>query len=250
MTNPRRCPRCSYVRRPSDSHVHEGLCPHCSIAYAKWAPREGDRERSGSSDGLVVVEDQSLRARFLDMITYVPAHIDVPAFWGRAAILVLFFFWGWSFILSGVSWEKIGGSFLHNVNLPFHEFGHLLFGFLGRFMGILGGSLFQILMPLIATFAFSWQMRDNFAAAITLWWCGQNFIDVAPYIADAPHRDIPLILGLSDSHHDWGNLLTMTGALDSAGTLANLSFGIGTLIMLVSYGWGARILYLQKQRLR
>ena len=37
-------------------------------------------------------------------------------------------------------------------------------------------------------------------------------IDVSPYIADAPYRVLPLVGGLGEESHDWGNLLTMTGA--------------------------------------
>jgi hypothetical protein len=38
-----------------------------------------------------------------------------------------------------------------------------------------------------------------------LWWSGQNFIDVSPYIADAPTRYLPLISGI-DITHDWWNV--------------------------------------------
>jgi len=246
------CPKCHYTRQAIDAHVHEGLCPACGIAYAKWSPpQETDPSNERDGDGEFAVEEESLssRRRFIAMITCVPERVDPALFWGRVVLFVLFFIWGWSFILGGISWERIGGSFLHNVNLPFHEFGHVLFGFFGRFMGILGGSLFQILVPLIFTVAFCWQRHDNFAAAITLWWCGQNFIDVSPYIADAPYRAIPLIRGLDEEYHDWGNLLTMTDSLDSAGTLAAVSFGIGVVIMLTSFAWGGWILCRQKQRI-
>jgi len=117
-------------------------------------------------------------------------------------------------------------------------------------MAILGGSLFQILMPLIALAAFTFQQRDNFAASIMLWWCGQNFIDVAPYIKDAPHRAIPLIRGMGEQAHDWGNLLTMTNSLDSASALANGSFLIGCLLMIASISWAVvllRTMYLSLQ---
>ena len=97
--------------------------------------------------------------------------------------------------------------------------------------------------------AFSLQMRDNFAASVCLWWCGQSFIDVSPYIADAPYRVLPLIGGLGEESHDWGNLLTMTNSVDSAPTLAKLSFGIGVVIMLASFAWGGAILRLQYRAL-
>jgi hypothetical protein len=77
-----------------------------------------------------------------------------------------------------------------------------------------------------------------------LWWVGQNFIDVSVYIADAPTRVIPLTTRNDDSH-DWWNLLTMTGDLDSAGTIAGLVFMVGTVIILLSNVWGAHLLWIE-----
>ena len=41
--------------------------------------------------------------------------------------------------------------FLDRVDLVFHEAGHLIFGFFGEFIGVLGGSLMQVLIPAIVT---------------------------------------------------------------------------------------------------
>lgn len=243
------CPKCHYRRRPRDENVHPGICPSCGIAYAKYLPATVIPEES--SEGVEVCGDDvpALPRRLLNTLTYVPEKTDEVAFWGRVALLAVLVVWGCSFMLAGIDWEKIGGSFLHNVNLAFHEFGHVLFRPLGRFMGILGGSLFQVLWPLVFVVAFSFHRHDNFAAAVCLWWCGQNFIDVSPYIADAPHRLLPLIGGMGEEAHDWGNLLTMTDSLDSAPSLANASFGMGTLLMLVSFVWAAWLLLEQYRRM-
>ena len=45
--------------------------------------------------------------------------------------------------------KDVLGSFWHLVNLPFHEAGHILFRPFGRLMTSLGGSITQLLMPLI-----------------------------------------------------------------------------------------------------
>lgn len=245
------CPKCRYQRGAGDRHVHEGICPACGIAYLKYRVADDAETNAQQQDGnLEWLQEPTvgIGRRLFNACTYVPEEIGGGVFWGRVALYALFVAWGISFIVGGIDWESIGGSFLHNVNLPFHEFGHVLFGFFGRFMGILGGSLFQVLFPLVFVFAFSWKMRNNFAASICLWWCGQNFIDVSPYIADAEYRAIPLIRGLGEEYHDWGNLLTMTDAVDSARSLALTSFSIGTLIILFSFVWGAYILWLQYKR--
>jgi len=247
-----KCPKCGYLRRKEDSHVMAGVCPRCGIAYAKWkGPETTARGQQSESepDNLIIEATEHWTRRIFDRLTEVPDRVDSLTFWGRVGLYVAFFVWGWSFILGGIDWRSIGGSFLHNVNLPFHEFGHVLFSPFGRYMGILGGSLFQVLMPLVVMSAFILQQRDNFAASIMLWWCGQNFIDVSPYIADAPYRAIPLIRGMGEEYHDWGNLLAMGGTLDRAATYASLWFGTGVVLMLVSFGWGAWLLYRQHRNI-
>jgi hypothetical protein len=246
------CPKCQYQRQASDVSVHVGICPQCGIAYAKYRAPDSDgssHAKQNQSETTYTVEpDLSVWQRFMSIITYIPEQTALEIFWGKLALFAVFVLWGGSFIIGGVDWESIGGSFMHNINLPFHEFGHVLFGLFGRFMGILGGSLFQVLFPLVFVVAFSVYKRDNFAASICLWWCGQSFIDISPYIADAKYRAIPLILGLGEEAHDWGNLLTMTNSLDRAIAIANTSFVLGCGIMLLSFGWGGWILWRQYQR--
>lgn len=225
--------------------VHEGICPNCGIAYAKWK----SPQNAPPPQNFTVRSSQSTFAKLISYLLTPPKQNDPISFWARAVTLALFALWGGYFIIGGVDWQRIGGSFLHNVNLPFHEFGHVLFSPFGNFMMILGGSLFQIMMPLIAMVSFSWQMRDNFAAAIMLWWAGQNFIDVAPYIADAEYRSLPLIRGLSDEYHDWGNLLTQLNCVSSAITIANISFVIGSFLIVLSLIWGFVLLNKIKKEL-
>jgi len=245
------CPKCGYRRGRTDAHVHPGICPSCGIAYLKYLERATDTPFAEDSVGRRrprrSPRAEALWPRLIDTVTAVPERVDATSFWGRIGLYALFFVWGWSFILGGIDWESIGGSFLHNANLPFHEFGHVLFAPFGRFLAILGGSLFQVLMPLGLMLAFIIARRDNFAASVMLWWSGQNFIDVSPYIADARYREIPLIRGIDESHHDWGNLLTMTDALGQAESLARLAFGCGVALMLLSFLWGAWLLVRQRR---
>ena len=68
---------------------------------------------------------------------------------------------------------------LHNANLIFHEAGHWIFALSGNIMiAVFGGSLNQILIPLIVTGAF-WMNRDTAGFAFGLFWCFENFLDVA-----------------------------------------------------------------------
>ncbi len=252
------CPKCRYQRQSIDHNIHADVCPNCGIVYSKFIAKQNPpTDKSASTDKpepkdettfdyeIVPTLKQQLSAAFL----YVPERVTREAFYARTAMLAAFALWGGYFITAGVNWEKIGSSFLHNVNLPFHEFGHLLFMPLGNFMMILGGSLFQVLLPLILLCVFVFKQRDTFAGSIMLWWCGQNFIDVSPYIADAQYRLLPLVGGGGEESHDWGNLLTMMDALDSTHSVANCSFAIGTLLIIGALCWGGWILKIQQKNL-
>jgi hypothetical protein len=249
------CPNCHYQRNEYDKLVHQAICPACGILYDKFsaqntvnssASRVDIDEQESENEGPIIGLWESIKALFLS----VPCQVDGITFYGRVLAFCVFFIWGWSFILGGIDWQGIGGSFMHNINLPFHEFGHLLFMPLGRFWSILGGSLLQILLPLLILLGFSLQQKDNFGASIMLWWCGQNFIDLSPYIADAQMRALPLILNKGDESHDWGNLLSMTGNLQHTQTIATASYAIGCLLILLSYIWGAYLLIQQKKVLQ
>ena len=244
------CPKCHYQRREIDTLAHPEICPACGIVYHKWLAKQKASESQGDEAGAIETHPYcSRRAQLWQLVTAVPTHVDPAVLWARVMTLGLFSLWGGAFIFGGLDWEGIGRSFMHNINLPFHEFGHVLFSPFGRFMMILGGSLFQVLLPLGLTLVFVVKQHDNFAGSITLWWCGQSFIDLSPYIADAPYRSLPLIMGMGEEYHDWGNLLTMINAMDSAGAIARGSFLLGSLIMVLALLWGGYILRLQKRNL-
>lgn len=126
---------------------------------------------------------------------------------------------------------------LNNLNLAFHEAGHLFFQPFGRFMMFLGGSLNQILMPLIITLAFLFYKKDFFGASVTLWWVGENFFNIAPYINDARSLDLVLLGGKTGkevNEHDWENILDMLNMLHYDYILADYSIMIGKILMGVS----------------
>jgi hypothetical protein len=229
------CPKCFYQRLASDSQVHPDICPSCGIVYSKWFAKQNQIQED------ILIEPET-RQTFLQWLTEAPDQIDDIAFWARSICAVLFALWTMYFIGNGISWEVLGGSFMHGVNLIFHEFGHLFFRPFGEFMTILGGSLFQVIWPWTFLFAFLFKYRDTFAASLMLWWSGQNFVDLSPYIADAYYRGLPLVGGGGEESHDWGNLLTMTGTLESYMSFARTSFFIGSTMMIAAMFWAALVL--------
>ena len=169
-------------------------------------------------------------------------------FWGRAAAFVLILLYSWKFITFPLEPNQ-GHSFLHNVDLAFHEAGHLIFMPFGRFMSILGGSLFQILVPLILTMAFLIYYRNPFGATVTFWWTGQSFVDIAPYIFDARNRQLILLGGITgredSTMHDWYNILSQLDLLRFDHAIARGAKGLGIVIMLTALVWGGMVLYRQ-----
>lgn len=95
-----------------------------------------------------------------------------------------------------------------NFLLIIHEAGHTFMGFFGnRMLTILGGSLYEITLPVIILVYFLYNRMLN-GTQFGLYLVGSAFLSVGFYAADAGARQLPLIGGLGDSAHDWGNLLT------------------------------------------
>ena len=137
-----------------------------------------------------------------------------------------------------IAWDPLQGSFLDNVDLPIHEFGHLLFRPLGEFMMIAGGSLFQILMPAVFVAYFLWQ-RSFYSAAFTGLWIGQSLLNVWVYAADAVKMQLVLTSGMTGSEggfHDWNYMLTSLGLLGSTATVAGIIRFVGTAVILCCGG--------------
>jgi hypothetical protein len=123
--------------------------------------------------------------------------------------------------------------FLDNVNLIIHEAGHVIFMFFGTFMHILGGSLWQILFPIIFVCYF-YRKKDYFSASLLLFWVGQNIINVSVYASDAIVMQLPLLGsdGTDTSGHDWHNILDMLGALKYTYIVGETLFIIGVCTIL------------------
>ncbi|MBI2091259.1 MAG: hypothetical protein HYT78_21385 [Deltaproteobacteria bacterium] len=150
---------------------------------------------------------------------------------GKGFGLVILVFLCWRVISRGLSPDPAGIllAILDGANLIFHEAGHVFFSFFGDFLQYLGGSLFQVALPLALTFYF-WRNEQCASASVTLFWTGENLTNVAIYIADAKWMALPLIGG----DHDWNYLLGRLGLLNQAESLGRFVFVLGVFAILFS----------------
>jgi hypothetical protein len=127
-------------------------------------------------------------------------------------------------------WRHIHHPFglLHGSLLIFHEAGHIIFMPLGEFMMVLGGSLFQLLVPALFVGYFALR-RDGYAVCFAALYFAASLADVAVYVADARAGELPL-LGGERSNHDWTFLLIELDLLEK--DIAIGTFVKNTALML------------------
>jgi hypothetical protein len=166
---------------------------------------------------------------------------------GRALLFVAIALYGWRFFrMSMRELTDLNGAFaLHSVHLVFHEAGHVIFGFFGQFIGVLGGSLLQVLMPFLWFIAARFWGRDAFAGALCLWLMGHSLVDVAPYINDARSLQLTLIGGVTGREvegHDWEYILNELNLLHRDVYISRAVLLAGRWVMALSLGWAALVL--------
>ncbi len=122
--------------------------------------------------------------------------------------------------------------FLDRVDLVFHEAGHVFFGFFGEFIGILGGSLMQVLVPAVIVVYFIIH-RQVYSAAVTMFWVGQSLFNVSVYAKDARARVLPL-LGDDISAHDWHNILGRLHLLSWDQAIGSAIYTVGLIALTTS----------------
>ena len=140
-----------------------------------------------------------------------------------------------------------GWGILHLVNLIFHEVGHLIFAVFGDFTSSLGGTLMQLIIPILCMITLFIKTNDPFGGSICFWWVGENFLDISIYMNDAERMWLPLLggrFGYSSPYgtHDWNYILNELGVLEYCQIFAKAIFCVGVFIMLLSIIWGIFLL--------
>jgi hypothetical protein len=159
---------------------------------------------------------------------------------GRVLLLLLLVRWTWLFLVWPMRQDVIGSSFLHVISIPFHEAGHLLFSPFGEVITALGGSIAQVLIPIVCFIAFRTTSPNPFGAAVMAWWAGQNLMDVAVYIDDARALQLVLLGGQTGAEvegHDWERILGAWGMLHRDHQIARGVQFAGAMLMIAALLW-------------
>ncbi len=141
---------------------------------------------------------------------------------------------------------KQGGDFalLDSGNLVIHEGGHALFRWFGDFLQVAGGTILQLLVPLLLAMAF-YVRRQAVGYALFLLVMFENLLYVTRYMSDARVQagsyvaiGVGAMEGLEDPMmHDWYNLFSRFGVLSYDTRIAAAVFKIGWAGMIGTVLW-------------
>ena len=222
------CPKCQYEQAESET------CIHCGVIFQKYLEYLVDSENKTSNENTQKEEgDTKPKVSLIFDQDWKPVSTLAFVFLSALFLAHIIFFpkepvlKDWAFL----------SSFFYSVNLLFHEAGHFLFAIFGnRTLTILGGSLNQLLIPLIVLITFFYK-RDTAGTGFALFWFFGNFLDVGIYMADARFLKLPLIGGLGMEAHDWRNLFNQFDLWSVDQLLSQTVFYSGWLGIIITEAW-------------
>ena len=129
-------------------------------------------------------------------------------------------------------------SLMDGVFVPVHEGGHLLFRFFGEFVMVAGGTILQLLVPILLACFFIFH-RQAQGVAFCLFFMFEQFLPIATYMADARAQELPLLSigGGEDVIHDWNYMFEKLGLLEHDIQIAGFVRFIGWMGMIVIVIW-------------
>lgn len=128
------------------------------------------------------------------------------------------------------------------INLAVHEIGHVLFLVFPEFLTVAGGTFLELAIPVVAGLLFLRQ-KEDFGAALCLFWLATALLGAATYAADARAQLLPLVSPFAGAPmHDWHYLLGRLGLLDRDQAVAGVFRAAGLLLAVGSVGLGGWIL--------
>ena len=125
-----------------------------------------------------------------------------------------------------------------------HELGHVIFSPFGEFMGIFGGSFWQLAAPIITAIMF-YRQRDYFAISVASMWLGISLFRMAVYMEDARTMQLPLmgVGGGGEAWHDWNYMFTDFRVLQHDWKIALATRSVGKLFLVFAMVSGTWMIY-------
>ncbi len=122
---------------------------------------------------------------------------------------------------------------LDHANLLFHEAGHPMVGLFSRRLETYGGTLGQLVFPVVLAVSF-WRQGQALSFAAAVIWFFENWLNIARYMADARALQLPLLGG---GDHDWNTIFTRWNVLPYDTEIAATVKTIGWTGMAAACGW-------------
>jgi hypothetical protein len=165
--------------------------------------------------------------------------------WWIRLPLVLFYFYLLIKHLQNPEYVSIIGY----LNLGIHEAGHPLFGYFGEFMGVAGGTILQLIIPLGSILMF-YKQKDYFGISFSFAWISTNLYYISAYMGDAVRMVLPRVSlpGSGTPIHDWNYLFSELGILSYHHQIASGVRFLGTLTMISAILWGLIVLWYMFQK--
>ena len=120
-----------------------------------------------------------------------------------------------------------------HANLLFHEAGHPIVGMFSQRLETYGGTIGQLVFPVILAVSF-WHQGQALSFAGAVIWFFENWLNIARYLADARQQQLPLVGG---GDHDWHRILSRWHLLQHDIAIAAVVKTIGWAGMIAAYGW-------------
>jgi len=119
------------------------------------------------------------------------------------------------------------------ANLMIHETGHVVFGWGGETLTLLGGTLGELLVPLLCGGYFLFR-GQTYGFVFSTFWFFENFLYIGTYMKDARACALPLV---NSDTGDWTLLFGKWGVLANDLAIGQAFRELGWLGMIASALW-------------
>jgi hypothetical protein len=152
----------------------------------------------------------------------------------RALVLVYFLVTAFGHLLDPEKWSLVSG-----IVLGTHELGHIVFAPFPEVWTVAGGTILQLVAPIIVA-VILYRQKEPIGVAMAGCWLAISLAGVAVYMADASKGELQLVSvgGGDDAMHDWTYLFDHFNLIRSDQIIADRTRGIGWIVLGLSFFYG------------